>query len=102
MVQLAAEHLKIRLFSLAFASLEIISPSIPNQQEKSEKNILFGMGRKATGTTPFPCPRRAVFVMFPSDAYTGWYSWPPVPTDTVVLSLPAMMGTNIDPCIFSS
>lgn len=52
--------------------------------------------------TPFPCPRRAVFVMFPGDTYTGWYSWWPVATETVVLSLPQITGTNIAPCVEAS
>ena len=73
-----------------------------NELKKLKSDALFVIGRKATRTTPFPCPHQAVFVMFPSDAYTGWYSWPPVATDTIVLSLPAMIGTNIDPCSFLS
>ena len=102
MIKLAAEHLKICPFSLALAGLKIISLSALSQQGESETNVLFGMGRKATGTMPFPCPCQEVFVMFPSDAYTGWYSWPPVPMDTVILSLPVMIRTNIDPRISSS
>ena len=98
-IQLVAEHLKICPFLLVFAGLDIINPSA---NKKVKSNILFGMGRKATGTIPFPCPCQAVFLMFPIDAYTGWYSWPPVTTDTVVLSLPVMIGMYIDPCIVSS
>jgi hypothetical protein len=62
-------------------------------------DALFGMGRNATGITALPCPRRAVFEIFPADAYTGWYSWWPVATDTVVLSLPEKTGTNIEPYV---
>ena len=34
--------------------------------EQKKKNLLFGIGRKATGSTPVLCARRAVFVMFPT------------------------------------
>lgn len=60
---------------------------------------LFGIGRKVTGRTPFPCPRHAVFDKFLADMYTGWYPWCPVATDTVVLSLPATIGISMEPCV---
>lgn len=66
---------------------------------KINLNIPFGIERKATGRTEFPCPQRAVFVRFPGEMYTGWYSWWLVATETVVLSLPAITGTSIDPCV---
>jgi hypothetical protein len=66
------------------------------------KDLLFGMGRNATGSTELPCARRATFVIFPGDIYTGWNSWWPVATDTVVLSLPATMGTNMEPWVVGS
>lgn len=36
------------------------------------------------------------------DKYTGQYSLLPVPTETVVLSLPKMTGMTIAPCVFGS
>jgi len=35
--------------------------------------------------------------MLPIERYTGQYSLFPVATETVVLSLPRMMGTNVAP-----
>ena len=37
----------------------------------------------------------------PIDKYSGWYSMSPVPTETVVLSLPNMMGTHIAPLLLT-
>ena len=63
------------------------------------KYLLFGIGRNAIGRTAFPCARRAIFVRFPGDWYTEWYSWCPVAMETVILSLPEIIGTSMDPCV---
>ena len=38
-----------------------------NEQWVGFENLLFGMGRKATGRTELLCPRLAVFVKIPGD-----------------------------------
>ena len=63
------------------------------------KDKLFGMDRKATRTRPDPCARLILLWMLPIEAYSGQYSMWPVPMETVVLSLPRMMGTNKAPCV---
>jgi hypothetical protein len=40
--------------------------------------------------------------MFPIDMYTGQYWLWPVTMETVVLLLPSIIGTNIDPCVSGS
>ena len=99
MVQLAAEHLKICPFLLALAGFKIISLSALSQQVESENQCTLWDEKEGNrnNAIPMSMPGSTVFVMFLSDAYTGWYSWPPVSMDTVVLSLPAMIGTNNDP-----
>jgi len=66
------------------------------------RGLLLGIGRNATGSRALLWALQATLVRFPGDIYTGWYSWWPVATDTVVLSLPATMGTNIAPWVNSS
>ena len=66
------------------------------------QNLLLGIARKPRRTRPFLCARRALLWMFPMERYTGQYSVCPVATETVVLSLPRMMGTSMDPCVMGS
>jgi hypothetical protein len=40
--------------------------------------------------------------MFPIDRYTGWKSFWPVATETVVLSDPRMIGINMEPWVDGS
>ena len=65
-------------------------------------HVLFRMGRNATGITPKPCVWRAVFLKLPGDWYTGWYSWCPVETNTVVLLLPPITGMSTEPWVQGS
>ena len=85
-------------FFVAICTSQISS----NHGSKANKYILFGIGRNATGSKAFPCALRAILVKLPGDIYTGWYSWCPVATETVVLSLPTTTGTNMAPCVDSS
>jgi hypothetical protein len=50
------------------SSLENGPLSSKHKDDKANDHILFGIGRKAMGTTLFPCPRRTVLVMLPSEA----------------------------------
>ena len=59
--------------------------------------IPFGIARNPMSTKPLPCAQRMRLWMFPIEPYNGQNSFWPVATDTVVLSLPSMTGTNIAP-----
>jgi hypothetical protein len=74
---------------------EILLESVNN----SQNHVLFGIARKPIGITALRCARRTGFRTFPIERYKGWYSISPVPTVTVVLSLPRMMGTNMLPLL---
>ena len=65
-------------------------------------HILFGIARNAIKASALQCARRILLWMEPIDTYSGSYSLWPVVTDTVVLSLPRMMGTSIALCIVGS
>ena len=62
-----------------------------------ERKLPFGIARNAIRTKPAPCARRMLLWMLPTEPYSGQNSLSPVPTETVVLSLPSITGTNIAP-----
>ena len=72
------------------------------EMKQINKYILWGIGSIAPGRIPIPCARCDVLWMFPAPKYTGWYSWWPVATETVVLSLLPITPTNMAPCVFGS
>ena len=57
---------------------------------------------KKPRTMPFQCACQVLLRMFPIDMYTGQYWLWPVAMETVVLSLPSIIGTNMDPCVSGS
>ena len=63
---------------------------------------LFGFARKARGVTAFRWARRTLLWTSPLDMYNGWYSLWPVPTETVVLSLPRKAGQKVEPWFLGS
>jgi hypothetical protein len=64
-VELATKFLESQLLPLAPACWEQeVSYDISDNNENGRP---FGIGRKATGITPLPCARRAVFEMLPMD-----------------------------------
>lgn len=64
--------------------------------------LLFGIARKARSVTAFRWARRTLLWTSPLDIYKGWYSLWPVPTETVVLSLPRTIGQKVDPWFLGS
>ena len=65
-------------------------------------NEHFGIAKKPSKTRPFRWARQVVLWIFLIDRYIGQYSLLPVATETVVLLLPRMMGTNIAPWLWVS
>jgi hypothetical protein len=97
MIELAAERLIFLVFSMFTACYIGGMRFLPSNSESDIHNILFGIGSNATGSSPRARERRIVLVILPAPLYTGWNSWWPVATETVVLSLPARIGTSIAP-----
>ena len=99
MIQLAAEHLKICPFSLALAGLKRISLSALSQQEESENQRTLWDEKEGNRNNTIPMSTPGSICNVSEWCIHRVVSWPPVPMNTVVLSLPAMIGTNIDPRI---
>ena len=70
--------------------------------EAKVTDLLFGIAKKARSITVFQWPCRTLLWTSPLDMYNRWYLLWPVPTETMVLSLPRMVGQKVDPWFLGS